>query len=64
MHRPFPSLPLWEDQRELAGNKDDKEFHIGMEVAWASQVSEIKESACQRRRCKRLGFDPWVRKTP
>ena len=46
MHRPFPSLPLWEDQRELAGNKDDKEFHIGMEVAWASQVSEIKESAC------------------
>ena len=23
-----------------------------------------KESACQCRRCKRLGFDPWVRKIP
>ena len=23
-----------------------------------------KESACQGRRCKRLGFDPWVRKIP
>ena len=64
MHRPFPSLPLWEVQRELAGNKDDKEFHTGMEVAWASQVAQIKESACQCRECKRLRFDPWVRKIP
>ena len=23
-----------------------------------------KELACQCRRCKRLGFDPWVGKTP
>ena len=23
-----------------------------------------KESACQCQRCKRLGFDPWVRKNP
>ena len=23
-----------------------------------------KESACPGRRCKRLGFDPWVRKIP
>ena len=23
-----------------------------------------KEPACQRRRCKRRGFDPWVRKIP
>ena len=23
-----------------------------------------KESACPCRRCKRLGFDPWVRKIP
>ena len=23
-----------------------------------------KESTCQRRRCKRCGFDPWVRKIP
>ena len=24
----------------------------------------VKESACQCRRCKRLGFDPWIRKIP
>ena len=23
-----------------------------------------KEAACQSERCKRLGFDPWVRKIP
>ena len=23
-----------------------------------------KEPSCQRRRCKRRGFDPWVRKIP
>ena len=23
-----------------------------------------KEPACQSRRCKRAGFDPWVRKIP
>ena len=27
---------------------------------WLSE----KESVCQCRRCKRLGFDPWVRKIP
>ena len=29
--------------------------------AWAFQVLDGKESACQ---CKRCGFDPWVRKIP
>ena len=27
-------------------------------------VAHCKESACQCRRCKRLVFDPWVRKIP
>ena len=26
--------------------------------------SSGKELSCQRRRCKRIGFDPWVRKIP
>ena len=33
--------------------------------AGASQVAlSGKEPACQYRRCKRCGFDPWVRKIP
>ena len=27
-------------------------------------VLVVKELACQCRRCKRRGFDPWVRKIP
>ena len=30
----------------------------------ASLGASDKEPACQRRRCKRHGFDPWVRKIP
>ena len=34
-------------------------------VFWASQVAQWqKKSSCQCRRCKRRGFDPWVRKIP
>ena len=29
-----------------------------------TQISSGKESACQCRRCKRLGFYPWLRKMP
>ena len=29
-----------------------------------TQISSDKESACQCRRCKRLGFYPWLRKMP
>ena len=28
------------------------------------QMAHCKESACQWRRCRRCGFDPWVRKIP
>ena len=31
---------------------------------WAFQVALVGESACQYRRHKRHGFDPWVRKIP
>ena len=32
---------------------------------WASQVAlSGKEPSCQCGRCKRCGFDPWVRKIP
>ena len=30
-------------------------------LKWASQWQSSNESACQ---CRRLRFDPWVRKTP
>ena len=33
-------------------------------VRRASQVDSGKELTCQYRRCKRHGFDPWVRKIP
>ena len=31
---------------------------------WLPRWYSGKESACQCRRCKRCGFDPWVRKIP
>ena len=31
---------------------------------WLLRWHSGKESTCQRRRCKRCGFDPWVRKIP
>ena len=31
---------------------------------WASQVAQSRQTACQSRRCKRYGFDLWVRKIP
>ena len=30
----------------------------------ASQVAQWKRMPCQCRRCKKCGFDPWVRKAP
>ena len=33
-------------------------------ISWASQVAQCKESACQFRRSKRHGFNPWVGKIP
>ena len=36
--------------------------HVLLDIS--SQVLSGKESTCQRRRHKRHGFDPWVRKTP
>ena len=29
----------------------------------AQAAPVVKEPACQRRRCERLGFDPWVRRS-
>ena len=29
---------------------------------WASQVAQSRQSACQFRRCKRCGFELWIRK--
>ena len=34
------------------------------EAIWTSQVALVVKIACQCRRHKRHGFDPWVRKTP
>ena len=34
------------------------------ELAYTPGGTSGKESACQRRRHKRRGFDPWVRKIP
>ena len=36
----------------------------GLKLMRASQVASCKESACQCRRCKRCGFDPWMGKIP
>ena len=36
--------------------------HVLLDTSF--QVLSGKESTCQCRRCKRHGFDPWVRKTP
>ena len=33
-------------------------------VLWLPMGLSGKESACQCRRCRRCGFDPWVRKIP
>ena len=33
-------------------------------ISWASHVAQCKESACQFRRSKRHGFNPWVGKIP
>ena len=42
--------------------KDDLEFAQGK--AGLPRWHSGKESACQCRRRRRLGFDPWVRKIP
>ena len=42
--------------------KDDLEFAQGK--AGLPRWRSDKESACQCRRHRRLGFDPWVRKIP
>ena len=34
------------------------------ETTRASQVALVVKNLCQCRRCKRRGFDPWVRKMP
>ena len=33
-------------------------------VQWLKKEHHHKKQACQGRRCKRCGFDPWIRKTP
>ena len=33
-------------------------------LSWASRWLGGKETACQCRRCRRCGFNPWVRKIP
>ena len=42
------------------------EIVVSNYISWASQVALVlgKEPACQCRRLKRPGFDPWVRKIP
>jgi len=37
-------------------------FGGGYQTLWASRWHSGKESTCQCRRCRRHGFDPWVRK--
>ena len=37
-------------------------IYIYMYSQWASRCHRGKESACQHRRHKRLGFNPWIRK--
>ena len=37
---------------------------LGMQANGSSHVVNGKKSACQCRRCRRHGFDPWVRKIP
>jgi len=39
---------------------NEAEFLLFMLPGWHSD----KEASCQCRRCKRRGFDPWVRKIP
>ena len=50
----FPPLPIWSSLSELS-----EMLSLGFPGGSAS-----KESACQWRRCKRHGFDPWIRKIP
>ena len=41
------------------------EFHTSLYISWGCPIgTSSKESACQCRRHKRYGFDPWVRKIP
>ena len=41
-----------------------KVYYKGYNYGWTSQWLRDKESACQCRSCRRLGFNPWVRKSP
>ena len=43
-------------------NSTPKIKHLGINLTEVQ--SSGKESACRCRRCKRHGFDPWVRKIP
>ena len=40
-------------------------YLAALSLTWASQVAPSgKEPACRCRKCKRVRFDPWVRKIP
>ena len=43
-------------------NNDNKGFRTSQGASQGAAV--VKEPACQCRRHKRCGFDPWVRKIP
>ena len=50
----------------ILAEKDRWSFALkgGLEIIWLPRWLSDKESACQSRRWKRCGFDPWVRKIP
>ena len=52
----LPALWIWNPTQK----KDEFYIGTGVILIGASQVSQCKESACQCRRHRRYGFDPWT----
>ena len=54
-------LSLWDSQVNVCVNSS---LVLLLYVSWASRWHSGKEAACQCRKHKRCGFDPWVGKIP
>ena len=55
---------LWSESKSHVKALYLNVYYKGYNYGWTSQWLSDKESACQCRSHRRLGFNPWVRKIP
>ena len=64
MHRPFPSLPLWEDQRELAVTKMTKNFTLAWRWLGLPRCHRLKNLPANAGDARDLGSIPGSGRPP